>query len=117
MLRATSCVLTPSGEIAGHRANTASAEYETDSDEEEGSDSDDEPDYEQEEPVDESHFGDDGIRLPQLVEPLRGSIPLPKIPLATARSTRMLCAIRHCRDSRPDGKSATCTLGSWFSPT
>ena len=65
MLRATSCVLTPSGEIAGHRANSATAEYETDSDEEEGSDSDDDPDYEHEEPVDESNFGHDSVRLPQ----------------------------------------------------
>ena len=51
-------MLTPSGEIAGHRKNSATAEYEAGPNKEEGSDSDDEPDYGHEGPVD----GDDGAR-------------------------------------------------------
>ena len=72
MARLSSCVLVPSGEIANRdSANAASRVSELDSDEEELSDSDDEADYDSDGPVDEDKFDENGVKVPDLVKPLR----------------------------------------------
>ena len=85
--RAGLTVLTPSGEIAGRSVGAVQeqpdpADSDSDTDQEDDSDSESDVDYDEDEPIDESQFDENGLRIPEQCQPLRTEIPLPRVPLA-----------------------------------